>query len=224
MLPVSDVIPSPTRPVITLALVLAISGAFAYQLQLDDFSLEWLLHRYGVSPGRISPARLVFGLFLHAGWIHLAVNVWYWLLFGPNIERAFGRLWFLMFYVGTGAVAALIATVVHPAFSHPLIGASGAISAVLGAYFVLYPQSRVLTLFFSILHFDLIEIPAVAFLGLWFVLQLVADLGTLHAPVTVGARAFWSHVSGFGVGMLCAAYARWHVGVLRRYWGASNGG
>jgi membrane associated rhomboid family serine protease len=218
MFPVSDVIPSPTRPVVTIALILVISGAFALQLQLDDASLERLVDRYGVSADAVSAGRLVVGLFLHAGWIHVVVNVWYLWLFGPNVERAFGRVRFLVFYIGAGVLATLV-QVLGPAFSAPLIGASGAVAAVLGAYFVLYPQSRLLTLFFTILHLDLIEIPAVAFVGMWFVLQLATEIGMLDMPVTVGARAFWSHVSGFAIGIACGAYARWRAGVLRGYWG-----
>ena len=222
MFPVSDVIPSRTTPVVTLALLLIISGAFAYQLQLDHDSLRSLIERSGVSSTATSVNRLIAGSFLHAGWIHAAVNVWYLWLFGPNVENAFGKLWFLLFYIASSALGALVQVAAHPPIAGPIIGASGGVAAVLGAYLVLYPQSRLLTWFFSPFHFDLIEIPAIAFVGLWFVGQLAADVGHLGIPATVGAQAFWLHVSGFGIGMLCAAFARWR-GVLRRYWVGTEG-
>jgi membrane associated rhomboid family serine protease len=218
MFPVSDVIPSRSRPVVTVALVFLIAAAFTWQLQLDDFGVQVLLDEYGVTSNAFSPVRLVVGLFLHAGWIHVLVNVLYLWLFGPNLEDAFGSIWLLLFYVTAGALAALVQVVAHPAFSDPLVGGSGAVAAVLGAYLVLYPQSRVLTLFFAIRHIDLIEIPALAYLGLWFVLQLASDIWTFRVPLTAGAPAFWSHLAGFAIGVICGAYARWGTRVLRTYW------
>jgi membrane associated rhomboid family serine protease len=222
MFPVSDVIPSRTRPVVTLALVLVISGAFAHQLQLTDLGLASLFDRSGVSSDAISSRRLLVGLFLHAGWVHFAVNVWALWLFGPSVENAFRRLWFLLFYIGAGVLAALVQAVAHPPVAGHLVGASGPIAAVLGAYLVLYPQSRLLTIFLSPFHLDVIEIPAVAFVGVWFVLQLAGDIASLGIPVTAGAQAFWSHLSGFAIGMLCGGFARWR-GVLGGYWASDRG-
>ncbi len=218
MFPVGDVIPPRTRPVVTLALILLIAGAFAYQLQLDDLGLAVLIEHYGVASTGISAAGVTAGLFLHAGWVHVAVNVLYLWLFGPNMEDAFGRTRFLLFYVAAGALSALVQVTAQQRFHTPLVGSSGAVAGILGAYLVLYPQSRLLTLVFVVLHVDVLEIPAIAFLGLWFALQLAGDLGSLGVPVTVGPAAFWSQVSGFAMGVLCGAYARWRAGVLRRYW------
>lgn len=218
MFPVSDVIPSRTRPVVTLALIFLVAGGFVCQLQLDDFSLGTLLDRYGTTSAQVSPTRLIGGLFFHAGWIHVAVNMLYLWLFGPNVEVALGRLRFLLLYLSAGALSAVVQALVHPPVTGPLVGASGAVGGVLGAYLVLYPQSRVLTLFFALLRLDVFEVPAMAFLGLWFVLQLASDLGSLGVPVTVGAQAFWAHVAGFVFGVICGAYARWREGVLRKYW------
>ena len=218
MFPVGDVIPSRTRPAVTVALILLIAGAFAYQLQLDDLGRALLIADYGVVSTDLSQAGLIGGLFLHAGWIHVAVNVLYLWLFGPNVEEAFGRMRFLLFYLAAGGLSALVQTTAQLRFSDPLIGSSGAVAAVLGAYLVLYPQARVLTVLFAVLYLDVIEIPAMAFLGLWFVLQLAGDIGSFGVPVTVGPAAFWSHVSGFAIGMICGGYARWRTGVLRKYW------
>ena len=218
MFPVGDVIPSRARPVVTFALIIVIAGAFAYQLQLSDLGRALLIADYGIASTDISPVRLIVGLFLHAGWVHITVNVLYLWLFGPNVEDAFGRTRFLLFYLAAGALSALVQTTAHLRFSDALIGSSGAVAAVLGAYLVLYPQSRVLTLLFAVIYLDVMEIPAMAFLGLWFVLQLAADIGSFGVPVTVGPAAFWSHVSGFALGMLCGGYARWRTGVLRKYW------
>jgi rhomboid family protein len=218
MIPVSDVIPSRTSPAVTLALILLIAGAFAYELQLDDLTLGALLEACGTTSTRISPARLIVSMFLHAGWVHVAVNTLYLWLFGPNVEDAVGRTRFLLLYLAAGVVSGLVQSLVHPVFTGPLIGASGAVSGILGAYLVLYPQSRLLTVFFRFVRFDLIELPAMAFLGVWFVLQLAADIGSFGVPVTVGAAAFWSHVTGFLFGMMCGGYGRWRSGVLRKYW------
>jgi membrane associated rhomboid family serine protease len=219
MFPVSDVIPSRTRPVVTLALMFLVSGAFLYQVQLDDAGLESLLDTYGILPHAITPKRLVGALFLHAGWLHAAVNVLYVWLFGPNVEAAFGRWRFVLFYFAAGALSVVLQALVHAPLAAPVIGASGAVAAILGAYLVLYPQSRVLTVFFAVLYLDVIEIPAMAFVGAWFVLQLASDIGALGLPVIAGPTAFWSHVAGFTIGLACGAYARWRGGVLRTYWG-----
>lgn len=218
MFPVSDVIPSRTRPVVTLALIGLISGAFVYEVQLDEAALGTLLEHYGVTPNGIAAKRLVGALFLHAGWLHAAVNVLYLWLFGPNVEEAFGRWRFVLFYVATGGLAAVVQTLVPAPVDGPVIGASGSVAGILGAYVILYPQSRVLTIFFAVLYLDVIEIPAMAFFGAWFVLQLATDIGTLGLPVIAGPAAFWSHVAGFAIGLSCGAYARWRGGVLRRYW------
>lgn len=218
MFPVSDVIPSRTRPVASLTLMLLIAGAFTYQVRLDEAGLGSLLDDYGVTRQAITAKRLVLALFLHAGWLHAAVNVLYLWLFGPNVEAAFGRWRFLSFYIATGALSAALQTLVPAPVAGPVIGASGAVAGILGAYLVLYPQSRVLTVFFAVFLFDIIEIPAMAFAGAWFVLQLAADIGTLGVPVIAGPAAFWSHVAGFSLGLTCGAYARWRAGVLRKYW------
>src|SRR5688572_9347924 len=106
MFPVSDVIPSRTRPVVTLALIVLIGGAFLYEIQLDHLSLGALLDEYGTTSTVISAPGLIGGLFLHAGWLHLAVNVLYLWLFGPNVEEAFGRARFVLFYVAAGSISA----------------------------------------------------------------------------------------------------------------------
>jgi membrane associated rhomboid family serine protease len=218
MFPVSDVIPSRTSPVVTLALIFLISGAFIYQVQLDETGLGTLFDTYAITPRAITATRLVAALFLHAGWLHAVVNVLYLWLFGPNVEEAFGRRRFVLFYVTTGALSATVQTLVPVPVDGPVIGASGAVAGILGAYLVLYPQSRLLTVFFAVFYLDLIEIPAMAFVGAWFVLQLATDIGTLGLPVIAGPAAFWAHVAGFAIGLTCGAYARWHAGVLRKYW------
>ena len=224
MLPVSDVIPSRSIPVVTLALIVLTSGAFVYQLQMDGESLAALVEAYGATSAGISAIQLILSTFLHAGWAHVAVNILYLWLFGPSVEDAFGRIRFLGMYVAAGSLSGLIQVLFHPLFMAPLVGASGAIGGVLGAYLVLYPQSRVLTFFMAPPRFDLLELPAMAFIGVWFVLQLGADVGSLGVPVTAGAQAFRSHLAGFAFGMLCGAYARWRARVLRKYWirGASR--
>lgn len=218
MFPVSDVIPSRTRPVVSLTLIVLIAAVFLYELRLDDYGLQALFDRFGVIPGALQPRSLAASLFLHAGWVHVGSNMLYIWLFGPNVESAFGRGPFLLFYLCCGTLASSVHIVVHPDSVLPLVGASGAVAGVMGAYLALYPQSRVLTVLFAVVYVDVVEIPAMIFLGLWFVIQLAAEIGSLGAHAAVGPAAFWSHVTGFAVGILCGLYARYRTSPLRRYW------
>jgi membrane associated rhomboid family serine protease len=130
-------------------------------------------------------------------------------IFGDNVEDHLGHLGFLVFYLGAGATAALLQILFNPFSGVPMLGASGAIAGVMGAYFVLYPHSRVLTAIFLVFVFDLVEIPALFFLGIWFLLQLVNGLGSLGVSNAAGGgTAFWAHIGGFVVGIAVGAVLR----------------
>src|SRR4029453_1327901 len=117
-------------------------------------------------------------MFLHAGWLHFLGNMLYLWIFGDNVEDRFGHFGFLLFYLGCGALAAVAQVLVHPNSAVPMVGASGAIAGVMGAYFVLYPHSRVLAVVFIVLFLDIVEIPAIFFLGFWFLMQLFSGVGS----------------------------------------------
>jgi membrane associated rhomboid family serine protease len=151
-------------------------------------------------------ATVVFSIFLHGGWFHLIGNMWFLWLFGDNVEDAFGHAGFLVFYLVCGIVAALVQMAVDPGSAVPMVGASGAISGVMGAYIVRYPHAPVRVLVFVIVFLFMIRVPAIVMLGYWFALQLLGALPQL-GEATAGV-AFWAHVAGFAAGVTIAAFTR----------------
>ena len=203
MIPLRDVIPSRTTPFITVTLIVLNSLAFLYEILLPDRQLRLLLLEYGVIPAAFAWPTMLTSMFLHANWLHIAGNMLYLWIFGDNVEDRFGHGRFLVFYLLCGTVAALVQVAVSPDSTVPTIGASGAIAGVMGAYFVLYPHSRVLALIPLLIFWPIVEIPAVFFLGFWFLLQLVSGFGSLALTQQTqgGGVAFWAHVAGFLAGL-----------------------
>lgn len=202
MIPLKDVIPSRTTPAVTLALVAVNGLVFLLQLTLAPADLERMIDTFGLVPARFSMASLVTSMFVHGSLGHVAGNLLYLWIFGDNVEDRLGHGRFLAFYLIAGVAAALAQTAMNPVSTVPMVGASGAIAGVMGGYFVLYPHSRVLTLFpFPLMLF---EVPALFFLGLWFVMQFVSGLGSLAAAGSSlpGGVAFWAHVAGFVAGVV----------------------
>ena len=200
MFPISDVIPSRTTPVVTFGLVALNALAFLYEIRLDDNQLELLVREYGVVPVRFAWSDVFTSMFLHGGWLHFLGNMLYLWIFGDNVEDAMGHGKYLLFYLGCGASAAVGQTFVSPDSAIPMVGASGAIAGVMGAYLVLYPRSRVLAGIFIIFFFDIIEVPAVFFLGFWFIMQLFSGVGSVVESAQ-GGVAFMAHVVGFLCGV-----------------------
>lgn len=203
MIPLSDVIPSRTVPVVTIALIVVNAAVFLYELTLPEPLLQQFVATYALIPAWFSVPALFTSQFLHGGWLHLLSNMLYLWIFGDNVEDRLGHVRFLLFYLGAGAAAAILQTLFDPFSSIPMVGASGAIAGVMGTYFVLYPYSRVLTAVFLIIFFDIVEIPAVVFLGLWFLLQLLSGVGSLAVSNAAGGGiAFWAHIGGFLAGAM----------------------
>ncbi len=204
MIPLRDVIPSRTFPVVTIALIIVNAAVFAFEVSLPDRELHALFSEFGLVPASFSAASVLTSMFLHGGWLHVIGNMWCLWIFGDNVEDRTGHGRFLVFYLLCGAIAALGQVAVQPNSQVPTIGASGAIAGVMGAYLVLYPRSRILTLVPLIIIFQIIEIPAVYFLLFWFVIQLFSGVGALatSAGRPVGGVAFWAHVAGFVGGVL----------------------
>jgi len=201
MFPVSDVIPSRTVPFVTVGLIAANVLVFLYQLSLDSTGLRMFMASYAVIPAWFWWPSLLTSQFLHGGWMHIIWNMVYLWIFGDNVEDHLGHLPYLVFYLGAGAAAGLLQVLFNPFSGIPMVGASGAIAGVMGAYFVLYPQSRVLTAIFIVFFFDLVEVPAVFFLGIWFLMQLLSGVGSLGVSNAAGGgTAFWAHIGGFVVG------------------------
>jgi membrane associated rhomboid family serine protease len=218
MFPVSDVIPSRTTPYVTIGLISANALAFLYELQLPSEELERLVRGGGVIPASFSWQTVFTSLFFHIGWIHVLANTLALWIFGDNVEDRFGHTGFAVLYLVCGAAAALGQTAAQPFSTIPMIGASGAIAGVMGAYFVIFPQSRVLTAVFALVFFDLIEVPAAIILGSWFLVQFFSGVGSLGAVAADGVIAFSAHVVGFGTGALAGAVWRLVESRRRRGW------
>jgi membrane associated rhomboid family serine protease len=216
MFPVSDVIPPRTRPVVTVALIALTSAVFLYELQLDRPEMYALARAFGVVPGDVAWSHTVTGAFLHDGWLHFAGNMLYLWLFGGNVEDSLGHAGFAVFYLAASAAGAATHAFLHASSMAPLIGASSAIAAILGAYFVLYPRSQVLTAVFLVLYLDVIEVPAVIFLAVWLILQLLASVFSMGAAAADGGLALGAHLSGFAVGAVTGIFLRHHQ--TRRGW------
>ncbi|MBI3491866.1 MAG: rhomboid family intramembrane serine protease [Acidobacteria bacterium] len=201
MIPLRDVIPSRTTPYITITIIVINAMAWLFEVALPREVLPDFLQVYGVVPANLNPSTLVTSMFLHGSWSHVIGNMWYLWIFGDNVEDRVGHGRFVVFYLLCGIAAALGQVAIDPASTLPTIGASGAIAGVMGAYFVLYPQSRVLTLVIWI-FIQVVEIPAIVLLGFWFLMQLVSA-GEIAATASTrgsGGVAFAAHVAGFLVG------------------------
>lgn len=202
MIPLRDVIPSRTTPYITITIIVLNALAWFYELALPRDVLPLFLQVYGVVPAGFTWPSLITSMFLHGSWSHIIGNMLYLWIFGDNIEDQLGHGRFVVFYLLSGMAAALGQVAIDPYSTLPTIGASGAVAGVMGAYIVLYPHSRVLTLIPLWFYFELIEIPAIFLLGFWFLLQLFSA-GAIAATASSdgGGIAFMAHVAGFLVGM-----------------------
>lgn len=225
MFPLRDTIPSRRLPVMTWVLILANFGAFAYELFCTDRELTRLTYELGVVPALVlePSARVDAGLafhpwlgfltsqFLHAGWLHVISNMWCLWIFGDNVEDRLGSLRFLVFYLLSGVAASALHVYTNADATVPAIGASGAIAGVMGAYFVLFPTARVVTLVPVFILPLFIEVPAFVFLLFWFATQFFSGMLALGASSDGGLGggiAWWAHVGGFLAGIVLLALLR----------------
>jgi membrane associated rhomboid family serine protease len=226
MIPLKDTIRSRSFPLVTLLLIAANVLVFFYELSLSPRQLELLILHYGLEPASLDLVHpLTFlpfltHMFLHSGWFHILSNLWILFIFGDNVEDRMGPGRYLVFYLMGGLAAATLQAVVAPGSTVPAIGASGAIAAVLGAYFLFYPTARVQTLIPIFIIPWFIEIPAIVYLGFWFVSQLFSGLAALATPssMNMGGVAWFAHIGGFIFGLALGrlfAYRRpkdvWHA-------------
>ncbi len=147
---------------------------------------------------------LVTTLFMHGGWMHLIGNMWFMWIFGNNVEDAMGHLRFIVFYLLVGLIASLIQIIASPNSAVPVVGASGAIGGVMGAYIMLYPRVNVHMFIFLVIYMTTIAVPAIYMLGYWFLIQLIGGIGSLGAQT--GGVAFWAHVGGFVAGAVLVLF------------------
>ena len=220
MLPIRDVIPSRTTPWVTLLLIGINAAAFVYELVLSDDGFRAFAREFGLVPAHFSWIAATTSMFVHENLLHVGSNLMALWIFGENVEDQLGHGRYLAFYLLAGYAAALTEVWASPASTIPLIGASGAIAGVMGAYFVMYPRSRVLVLIPIILFIDVIEIPATVFLGIWFLLQVLGGVGRLAAPSAGGGVAFWAHLGGFVAGLALVTVFRRSERRRVEWWGA----
>jgi membrane associated rhomboid family serine protease len=207
--PLRDDIPSRRPPVVTYAVIAANVLIFFYETQLGG-DLESFIHDFGLVPVHFRAAHgaerwipVFTSMFLHGGLLHLLGNMLYLHIFGDNVEDRLGHLRFLFFYLLCGVAAALGQVLLAPGSRLPMVGASGAIAGVTGAYFVFFRHARILTIVPIFFYAELVQIPAVVFLVFWFVMQLAygaASLGMQGAEM--GGVAWWAHIGGFLCGIV----------------------
>lgn len=205
-----DNISGGARPIITYALLLLNIFIFVYEFTLDEASLQAFVNRYGTIPANAVQGADLYALFtsmfLHGGWSHLIGNMLFLWIFGDNVEAVLGNLKFLLFYILGGLVASGTHIWMNPESTIPSIGASGAISAVLGAYLVMFPRSRI-KLFF-LLFFVTFYISAILFIGLWFLQQFMSVYSETEMGVQSQGVAWWAHIGGFVVGVVYGLFYR----------------
>ncbi len=209
MLPLRDENPTSTTPVVNYVLIGINILVFIFQVMLGS-SQDSFVYQFALIPAQITGGigigdvlDVFTSMFMHAGLAHIGGNMLYLWIFGDNVEDAMGHGRYLFFYLTGGVVASAAHVLTNPGSQIPTVGASGAIAAVLGAYLILYPQSRVSTLIFIGYFIRLAMVPATIVLGLWFVLQLFQGVLTLGAA-DVGGVAFWAHIGGFVAGLVLA--------------------
>ncbi len=210
MIPLRDVIPSRTTPFVTINLIALNALVFFYQFSLGP-GVEEFVFSFGLIPATFSWVNVFTSMFLHGDILHFGFNMLFLWIFGDNVEDRMGHGRYLVFYLLCGVAAALAQTVVDPTSQIPMVGASGAIAGVMGAYFVLYPRSRILTLVPIFFFVQLVEIPAIFFLGFWFLMQFLQGMGSFATATgqPTGGVAFWAHIAGFAAGLA-------GVGLFRR--------
>ena len=207
MFPLYDTVRSRRFPWINLALIVANAVAFFYELQMDPGTLKDFIFTWGLIPARFvsDPSNtwttIFSSMFLHGGWFHIINNMWVLFIFGDNVEAGMGSLRYLIFYLLGGLAAGLLQTYILPSSLVPMIGASGAIAGVLGAYLILYPRSRIASLVPILFIFTIVEIPAMLFLIFWFVSQLYSGWFAIQGGGESGI-AWWAHIGGFVFGLI----------------------
>jgi len=203
MIPLRDTQPSRTTPIVTVGIIVANVLVFLYQVSLDRFSVNHLIAEYGVIPDRLHALSLVTSMFLHGGWMHVIGNMWFLWIYGDNIEDVLGHARYLLFYLLAGVAAALLQVALNWDSRVPMIGASGAIAGVMGAYLIKFPRSRILTLIPVFVFFTTVEIPAVFILLYWFVIQFFSGVGSIgYSHLSQGGVAWFAHIGGFVAGMI----------------------
>ncbi len=216
MIPLRDTTRSPGFPFVNTTLIAICVLIFLYEASLGQ-NIIVFIYKFGLIPANVISSTNGEGfndriypffssMFLHGGWLHLIGNMLFLYIFGDNVEGRMGHLRYLLFYIVCGFAAAVLQFVTNIHSFIPMVGASGAISGVLGAYITLFPRSRILTLIPIFFLIQLIHIPAAVFIFIWFIIQFLSGLGTLSVTRETGGVAFWAHVGGFVAGLILVRF------------------
>jgi membrane associated rhomboid family serine protease len=204
MIPLKDINPSRSFPIVNLAVILICSVVWLYEVSLEEYEFNRFIYNFGLVPVEVfsKPYQLFTHMFLHGSWLHIIGNMWFLWVFGDNVEDRLGKFKYILFYVLSGFGAAVIQSLVSfltGAVHVPMVGASGAISGVLGAYLYLFPHARILALVPIFFFLTFMELPAVFFIGMWVFIQIINGLITLPFA-GMGGVAWFAHIGGFFVG------------------------
>ncbi|MDA1329802.1 MAG: rhomboid family intramembrane serine protease [Chloroflexi bacterium] len=210
MIPLRDTIRSRHFPIMTWLILGTNALVFFYELTLGPNQLLHFTNQFALVPGTLQTSPLWFAttvftsMFMHAGWFHFLSNMWILFIFGDNVEDRMGSLSFLIFYLLSGIAAALLQTLIFSGSTIPVLGASGAIAGVLGAYIFLFPSARVVTFVPIFFFLSVVKVPAIIYIGFWFVSQLFSGIASIGAAG--GGVAWWAHIGGFLVGLAATPF------------------
>lgn len=222
LIPIRDVQMTRTIPYINWILIIVNILVFSFQLGLPEPALQAFVVKWGVIPGILTQQKclppqivqqtggwlsLFTSLFIHVGWVHLIGNMLYLFIFGDNVEDLLGHFRYLIFYLAVGVCASLTHVIFDPKSMIPMVGASGAIAGVLGAYLVNFPGARVVAMVPVGCFLPIIEVPAVIFLAVWFLTNLLSGVASIGVQAQ-GGVAWWAHVGGFIAGIVISALMR----------------
>ncbi|MBU1298003.1 MAG: rhomboid family intramembrane serine protease [Bacteroidetes bacterium] len=219
MIPLRDINPHRTTPFINYIIIGGNVIIFLFQFLLSKH-YEQIIYTFGIVPVRLMTDVQTFNfdtmtflplftsMFMHGGWLHLIGNMLFLYVFGDNIEDRLGHLRYLLFYLLAGLGAAFTQIFINPVSQIPMVGASGAIAGVLGAYILLFPTARILTLIPIFFFIQLVELPAYLFLGIWFIMQLVSGMLSLGIGADAGGVAWWAHIGGFATGAVLLVFLK----------------
>lgn len=212
MIPLRDRNPTRTVPFVNIALIVANVLVFLYQLSLGP-GLEQFYYRFGIVPQALTASLregavisvvgpMLSSMFLHGGWLHIGGNMLYLWIFGDNVEDKIGHGRYLVFYLLCGLISAAAHVLSNPMSTTPTIGASGAISGVLGAYLLMFPKARVITIIPIFIFLQVAELPALVVLGFWFIMQFLYGIVSIGSQAAEsGGVAWWAHIGGFVAGI-----------------------
>lgn len=220
MIPLRDSNPSRTVPFVNYILIVANVLVFLFTISSGKREANELIGAFGLVPSRFMGdfsshqvdlftfIPILSSMFLHGGWFHILGNMLFLWIFGDNVEDRFGHVKYAYFYLVAGTAAAAMQVYMNPASEVPMVGASGAIAGVLGAYIFMFPMAKVTTLIPIFFFFQIVELPAFLFLGIWFLMQAVSGFFSIGIGADAGGVAWWAHIGGFSSGAIMVPFLR----------------